>query len=93
MKKFNSLFYTGLTIILSPVVIFTIVAFASMNKKEIIQPVVKEVVVVEVKPKVHVDTIPDPEPVKPVKKKKIEVVDSIQPVIHLDSLIQKDTLH
>jgi hypothetical protein len=37
MKKFNSLFYTGLTIILSPVVIFTIVAFASMNKKEIIK--------------------------------------------------------
>ena len=93
MKKFNSLFYTGLTIILSPVVIFTIVAFASMNKKEIIQPVVKEVIVVEVKPKVHVDTIPDPEPAKPVKKKKIEVVDSIQPVIHLDTLIQKDTLH
>jgi hypothetical protein len=93
MKKFNSLFYTGLTIILSPVVIFTIVAFASMNKKEIIQPVVKEVVVVEVKPKVHVDTLPDTEPVKPAKKKKIEVVDSIQPVVHLDTLIQKDTLH
>ena len=93
MKKFNSLFYTGLTIILSPVIIFTIVAVASMDKKEIIQPVVKEVVVAEVKPKVHIDTVYMEVPTKPIKKKKIEVLDSIQPVIHLDSLIQKDTLH
>lgn len=93
MKKFNSLFYLGLAIVLSPIIIFTIVAFASREPKQINTPVIEQIVIIEPKPKVHIDTFSKPEPIKPIKKKKIEVIDSIQPVIHLDTLIQKDTLH
>ena len=94
MKKFNSLFYLGLTLLTMPIVIFIIVAFVSARPANVQTPEVHEVAVIDVKPKeIVIDTIKEPEPVKPIKKKKIEVVDSIQPVIHLDTLIQKDTLH
>jgi hypothetical protein len=94
MKKFNSLFYLGLMLLSMPVIIFIIVAFASSRPANVQTPEVHKVVLIDVKPKeIVIDTIKKPEPVKPIKKKKIEVIDSIQPVIHLDTLIQKDTLH
>lgn len=94
MKKFNSLFYLGLMLLSMPVIIFIIVAFASSRPANVQTPEVHEVAVIDIKPKeIVIDTIKKPEPVKPIKKKKIEVIDSIQPVIHLDTLIQKDTLH
>ena len=94
MKKFNSLFYLGLMLLSMPVIIFIIVAFASSRPANVQTPEVREVAVIDIKPKeIVIDTIKKPEPVKFIKKKKIEVIDSIQPVIHLDTLIQKDTLH
>jgi len=94
MKKFNSLFYLGLTLLTMPILIFIIVAFVSARPANVQIPEVREVALFNIKPKeIVIDTIKEPEPVKPIKKKKIEVVDSIQPVIHLDTLIQKDTLH
>ena len=94
MKKFNSLFYLGLTLLLFPILIFIAVVYASSRPDNIQKKETQEIVVVDVKPKeIVIDTIKKPEPVKPIKKKKIEVIDSIQPVIHLDTLIQKDTLH
>jgi hypothetical protein len=94
MKKFNSLFYLGLMLLAMPILIFIIVAFVSARPANVQIPEVHEVAIINIKPKeIVIDTIKEPEPVKPVKKKKIEVVDSVQPVIHLDTLIQKDTLH
>ena len=94
MKKFNSLFYLGLTLLAMPILIFIAVVFASSRPANIQTPEVSKVVTVNVKPKeIAVDTIKEVKPIKPVKKKKIEVLDSIQTVIHLDTLIQKDTLH
>ena len=94
MKKFNSLFYLGLTLLTMPIVIFIIVAFVSARPANVQTPEIRKVALIDIKPKeIVIDTIKEPEPVKPIKKKKIEVVDSIQPVIHLDTLLQKDTLH
>jgi len=94
MKKFNSLFYLGLTLLSMPVIIFIIVAFVSSRPANIQIPEVHKVALINIKPKeIIIDTIKEPEPVKPIKKKKIKIIDSIQPVIHLDTLIQKDTLH
>lgn len=94
MKKFNSLFYLGLTLLTMPIVIFIIVAFVSARPANVQTPEIRKVALTNVKPKeIVIDTIKETELVKPIKKKKIEIIDSVQPVIHLDTLLQKDTLH
>jgi hypothetical protein len=93
MKKFNSLFYLGLTLLLFPILIFIVVAYASSRPAKIQKTETQEVVVVDVNPKeIAVDTIKESKPTKLVKKKKPEVSDSIKFVIRKDTLIQKDTL-
>jgi hypothetical protein len=94
MKKFNSLFYLGLALLTMPILIFIAVAFASSRPANIQTPEVRKVVIVDVKPKeIIADTIKEVKPAKTVKKKKIEILDSIQTVIQKDTSIQKDTLH
>jgi len=51
MKKFNSLFYLGLTLLLFPILIFIVVAYASSRPAKIQKTETQEVVVVDVKPK------------------------------------------
>ena len=93
MKKFNSLFYLGLTLLLFPILIFIVVAYASSRPANIQKKETQEVVVVDVKPKeIAVDTIKEVKPIKSSKKKKPEVSDSIKFIIRKDTLIQKDTL-
>jgi len=94
MKKFNSLFYLGLTLLLFPILIFIVVAYASSRPAKIQKTETQDVVVVEVKPKeIIADTIKEVMPTKTVKKKKPEILDSIQNIIQKDTSIQKDTLH
>ena len=94
MKKFNSLFYLGLTLLLFPILIFIVVVYASSRPAKIQKTETQNVVVVDVKPKeIIADTIKEVMPAKTVKKKKIEILDSIQNVIQKDTSIQKDTLH
>ena len=93
MKKFNSLFYLGLTLLLFPILIFIVVVYASSRPAKIQKTETHEVVVVDVKLKeIAVDTIKESKPTKSVKKKKTEVSDSIKSIIRKDTLIQKDTL-
>lgn len=93
MKKFNSLFYLGLTLLSFPILIFIVVAYASSRPVKIQKTETQEVVVVDVKPKeIAVDTIKEVKPIKSSKKKKPEVSDSIKSVIQKDTLIRKDTL-
>ena len=93
MKKFNSLFYLGLTLLLFPILIFIAVVYASSRPANIQKTETQEIVVVDVKPKeIAVDTIKEVKPIKSSKKKKPEVSDSIKSVIRKDTLIQKDTL-
>ena len=93
MKKFNSLFYLGLTLLLFPILIFIAVMFVSSRPAKIQKTETQEVVVIGVNPKeIAVDTIKESKPTKSVKKKKSEVSDSIKFVIRKDTLIQKDTL-
>ena len=93
MKKFNSLFYLGLTLLSFPILIFIVVMYASSRPVKIQKTETQEVVVVDVKPKeIAVDTIKESKPIKSSKKKKPEVSDSIKSVIQKDTLIRKDTL-
>ena len=93
MKKFNSLFYLGLTLLSFPILIFIVVMYASSRPVKIQKTETQEVVVVDVKPKeIAVDTIKEVKPIKSSKKKKSEVSDSIKSVIQKDTLIRKDTL-
>ena len=93
MKKFNSLFYLGLTLLLFPILIFIAVVYASSRPANIQKTETQEIVVVDVKPKeIAVDTIKEVKPIKSSKKKKPEVSDSIKSVIQKDTLIRKDTL-
>ena len=93
MKKFNSLFYLGLTLLSFPILIFIVVMYASSRPVKIQKTETQEVVVVNVKPKeIAVDTIKEVKPIKSSKKKKPEVSDSIKSVIQKDTLIRKDTL-
>ena len=93
MKKFNSLFYLGLTLLSFPILIFIVVMYASSRPVKIQKTETQEVVVVDVKPKeIAVDTIKEVKPIKSSKKKKPEVSDSIKFIIRKDTLIQKDTL-
>lgn len=93
MKKFNSLFYLGLTLLSFPILIFIVVMYASSRPVKIQKTETQEVVVVDIKPKeIAVDTIKEVKPIKSNKKKKPEVSDSIKSVIRKDTLIQKDTL-
>ena len=94
MKKFNSLFYLGLTLLSFPILIFIVVMYASSRPVKIQKTETQEVVVVvDVKPKeIAVDTIKEVKPIKSSKKKKPEVSDSIKSVIQKDTLIRKDTL-
>jgi len=94
MKKFNSLFYLGLALLTMPVLIFIVVAFASSRPANIQTPKIHKIVIVDITPKeIIADTIKEIKPSKPVKKKKIEILDSIQTAIQKDTSIQKDTLH
>ena len=94
MKKFNSLFYLGLTLLVMPILIFIAVVFVSSRPANIQTPEVSKVVLIDIKPKkIIADTIKEVKLIKSVKKKKIEVLDSIQTVIQKDTLIQKDTIH
>ena len=93
MKKFNSLFYLGLTLLSFPILIFIVVMYASSRPVNIQKKETQEIVVVDVKPKeIAVDTIKEVKPIKSSKKKKPEVSDSIKSVIQKDTLIRKDTL-
>ena len=93
MKKFNSLFYLGLTLLLFPILIFIVVVYASSRPANIQKTETQEIVVVDVKPKeITVDTIKEVKPIKSSKKKKPEVSDSIKSIIQKDTLIRKDTL-
>ena len=93
MKKFNSLFYLGLTLLSFPILIFIAVVYASSRPANIQKTETQEIVVVDVKPKeIAVDTIKEVKPIKSSKKKKPEVSDSIKSVIQKDTLIRKDTL-
>ena len=93
MKKFNSLFYLGLTLLLFPILIFIAVVYASSRPANIQKTETQEIVGVDVKPKeIAVDTIKEVKPIKSSKKKKPEVSDSIKSVIQKDTLIRKDTL-
>lgn len=93
MKKFNSLFYLGLTLLSFPILIFIVVAYASSRPVKIQKTETQEVIIVNVKTKeIAVDTIKEVKPIKSSKKKKPEVSDSIKSVIRKDTLIQKDTL-
>ena len=93
MKKFNSLFYLGLTLLSFPILIFIVVMYASSRPVKIQKTETQAVVVVDVKPKeIAVDTIKEVKPIKSSKKKKPEVSDSIKSVIQKDTLIRKDTL-
>ena len=93
MKKFNSLFYLGLTLLLFPILIFIAVVYASSRPVNIQKTETQEIVVVDVKPKeIAVDTIKEVKPIKSSKNKKPEVSDSIKSVIQKDTLIRKDTL-
>ena len=93
MKKFNSLFYLGLTLLSFPILIFIVVMYASSRPVKIQKTETQEIVVVDIKPKeIAVDTIKEVKPIKSSKKKKSEVSDSIKSVIRKDTLIQKDTL-
>ena len=93
MKKFNSLFYLGLTLLSFPILIFIVVMYASSRPVKIQKTETQEVVVVDVKPKeIAVDTIKEVKPIKSNKKKKSEVSDSIKSLIQKDTLIRKDTL-
>ena len=93
MKKFNSLFYLGLTLLSFPILIFIVVMYASSRPVKIQKTETQEVVVVDVKPKeIAVDTIKEVKPIKSSKKKKPEVSDSIKSIIQKDTLIRKDTL-
>lgn len=93
MKKFNSLFYLGLTLLLFPILIFIAVVYASSRPDNIQKKETQEIVVVDVKPKeIAVDTIKEVKPIKSSKKKKLEVSDSIKSLIQKDTLIRKDTL-
>ena len=93
MKKFNSLFYLGLTLLSFPILIFIVVMYASSRPVKIQKTETQEIVVVDIKPKeIAVDTIKEVKPIKSSKKKKPEVSDSIKSVIRKDTLIQKDTL-
>ena len=93
MKKFNSLFYLGLTLLSFPILIFIVVMYASSRPVKIQKTETQEVVVVDVKPKeIAVDTIKESKPIKSSKKKKPEVSDSIKSIIQKDTLIRKDTL-
>ena len=93
MKKFNSLFYLGLTLLLFPILIFIAVVYASSRPANIQKTETQEIVVVDVKPKeIAVDTIKEVKPIKSSKKKKPEVSDSIKSIIQKDTLIRKDTL-
>lgn len=94
MKKFNSLFYLGLTLLSFPILIFIVVMYASSRPANIQTPEIHKVVIVNVKPKeIIADTIKEIKLSKTIKKKKIEVIDSTQTVIQKDTSIQKDTLH
>ena len=93
MKKFNSLFYLGLTLLSFPILIFIVVMYASSRPVKIQKTETQEVVVVDVKPKeIAVDTIKEVKTIKSSKKKKPEVSDSIKSIIQKDTLIRKDTL-
>lgn len=93
MKKFNSLFYLGLTLLSFPILIFIVVMYASSRPANIQKTETHEVVVVDVKPKeIAVDTIKEVKTIKSSKKKKSEVSDSIKSVLQRDTLIRKDTL-
>lgn len=93
MKKFNSLFYLGLTLLSFPILIFIVVMYASSRPANIQKTETQEAVIVDIKPKeIAVDTIKEIKPIKSSKKKKPEVSDSIKSVIRKDTLIQKDTL-
>ena len=93
MKKFNSLFYLGLTLLSFPILIFIVVMYASSRPVNIQKKETQEIVVVDVKPKeIAVDTIKEVKPIKSSKKKKPEVSDSIKSIIQKDTLIRKDTL-
>ena len=91
MKKFNSLFYLGLTLLSFPILIFIVVMYASSRPVKIQKTETQEIVVVDIKPKeIAVDTIKEVKLIKSSKKKKPEVSDSIE--FRKDTLIQKDTL-
>ena len=93
MKKFNSLFYLGLTLLSFPILIFIVVMYASSRPVKIQKTETQVVVVVDVKPKeIAVDTIKEVKTIKSSKKKKPEVSDSIKSIIQKDTLIRKDTL-
>ena len=93
MKKFNSLFYLGLTLLSFPILIFIVVMYASSRPVNIQKTETQEIVVVDVKPKeIAVDTIKEVKTIKSSKKKKPEVSDSIKSIIQKDTLIRKDTL-
>ena len=93
MKKFNSLFYLGLTLLSFPILIFIVVMYASSRPVNIQKKETQEIVVVDVKSKeIAVDTIKEVKPIKSSKKKKPEVSDSIKSIIQKDTLIRKDTL-
>ena len=93
MKKFNSLFYLGLTLLLFPILIFIAVVYVSSRPANIQKKETQEIVVVDVKPKeITVDTIKEVKLIKSNKKKKSEVSDSVKSIIQKDTLIRKDTL-
>ena len=94
MKKFKSLFYLGLVMLVMPVIIFIIVVLASRQSDKVIIPEATPVVVFDIKPKeIKVDTLKELEPIKPIKKKKLEaVIDSIKPIIPDTLTIKKDTV-
>jgi hypothetical protein len=95
MKKFSSLFYTGLTILLIPTLVIFILAIAAILHKPVNASTI-EVVAEVVVPKtviVH-DTVFIPkEEVVPTRKKKTEIDSIPKRLMHVDTLIQKkDTI-
>lgn len=95
MKKFSSLFYTGLTILLIPTLVIFILAIAAILHKPINTSTV-DVVAEVVVPKtviVH-DTVFIPkEEVVPIRNKKTEVDSIPKRIMRADTVIQKkDTI-
>jgi len=96
MKKFNSLYYTGLGIVIIPTAVFTIVCLTSMYvSKPVVTEPITDVNYMPVAPEkiiVH-DTVFLPAVEDKIHKKKVINSDTVtKKKINLDTLQLKDTI-
>ena len=92
MRKFNSLFYTGLLIVIAPVLILSVMFILGARTETKTVEIIKEIEVSKVV-KVH-DTVYLPAPVEVKKPKQVKLDTIVKKKVNIiDTLIQKkDTL-